>query len=107
MTEERLPWWYSGSADAVDDDSAAASEEAPSGLDWGALIGGAQRMIDWATERVMAPHADHVDPADHPDCVVCRTILLVGERRDDRPKPERHDAPTITWIPIRGPQTPD
>jgi hypothetical protein len=27
----------------------------------------------------MAPHAEHADPAEHPDCMVCRTVTLVGD----------------------------
>ena len=48
-------------------------------MDWTALVAGAARMVDWATERVMAPHAEHDDPAEHPDCMVCRTVTLIGD----------------------------
>ena len=59
-------------------DEPEAEEGTPS-MDWMALVAGAARMVDWATERVMAPHAEHVDPAEHPDCMVCRTVTLVGD----------------------------
>jgi hypothetical protein len=101
----RAPWWYSGDADDnvvaepvlaepdADDDvqpdgadlEDAVHEDAPDGagtssaMDWTALVAGAARMVDWATERVMAPHAEHGDPAEHPECMVCRTVSLIGD----------------------------
>ena len=145
----RAPWWYSGdddeqapepvepaaeqsTADGGQADEGTADEGAPS-MDWMALVAGAARMVDWATERVMAPHAEHVDPADHPDCMVCRTVTLVGDpiglmttgqrpAQDpgpatadedpfapglDAPRPDeivRPGAEPIRWIPIVEPQ---
>jgi hypothetical protein len=103
--DRRAPWWYSGDADdhvpaepvlaepeAQDgaqphgaDLEDAVDEDAPDGagtssaMDWTALVAGAARMVDWATERVMAPHAEHGDPAEHPECMVCRTVSLIGD----------------------------
>lgn len=105
--DRRAPWWYSGddeqpepdavavpdadslpgadalpSADALPDVEAASGAEADGAatpVDWTALVAGAARMVDWATERVMAPHADHTDPAEHPECMVCRTVTLIGD----------------------------
>ena len=76
---------------------------------------GAQRVVEWATERVMAPHAEHQDPADHPECVVCRTMVVLGEPGVAPVEPEQEQpdpggdvhAPAgrasgeIEWIPIR------
>ncbi len=110
MSPAGRPWWYSGDdesdVEAADFASAPAPEPEPgpepvkdnpstgsptseneqapgeaSGIEWTALLAGAQRMMDWATERVMAPHAEHDVPADHPQCVVCRTMVLIGEGR--------------------------
>jgi hypothetical protein len=98
-SDRRAPWWYSGddepevaagidasAPDEVLDDSVQAEDESgepPSAgvpaMDWTALIAGAAKMVDWATERVMAPHAEHVDPAAHPECMVCRTVTLIGD----------------------------
>ena len=79
-------------------------------VDWGALLAGASRMVDWATSTVMAPHAQHEDPAQYPQCVVCRTIVLVGDSSGIVPgsPPAGQEAPAesqagvepITWIPI-------
>jgi hypothetical protein len=93
--DRRAPWWYSGDDEEPPDEESSGSgrvpepaadpepsagdgEDAPS-MDWTALVAGAARMVDWATERVMAPHAEHMDPADHPDCMVCRTVTLIGD----------------------------
>lgn len=109
MSDERRPWWYSGDEEPAEPsaeptpESTDARTDAPSspGLDWTALISGAQRMVDWATTTVMAPHAEHGDPADHPDCVVCRTLVLVADRQGSGPTAEPTPVTPIEWIPIR------
>ena len=106
---QRTPWWYSGDQpdDAPSLDDPTDSSRESSGTDWMSLLSGAQRVVDWAAERVMAPHAGHADPAAHPDCLVCRSMLLVGERflgpfgGERREMPPRHRPPEIVWIPIR------
>jgi hypothetical protein len=104
----RAPWWYSGDEEPAGEPEGATSGPSdagptPGGLDWSTLIAGAQRMVDWATDRVMAPHAEHEDPAAHPDCVVCRTIVLVGDSGSGPAEPAAPptSAPSITWIPVR------
>ncbi len=129
---QRTPWWYSGDdqepADpsVASDDDTAPEDSGGSARDWMTLVAGAQRVVDWATERVMAPHAEHDDPRDHPDCVVCRTMTMLGDvglrtspasdvntDTDTRVGPEAAvDGPlagpagphplVIEWIPIRG-----
>lgn len=102
MSEPGTPWWYSGAGDEP--------ESKPDGpglvnLDWSALATGAQRLVDWATEKVMAPHAEHSDPREHPQCVVCRTMLLIGERPSAATDDASATAPPaqrIEWIPIMG-----
>ena len=90
MTDRSTPWWYSGddnpeepSAPDADPQPAPESESHGSSLpglgDLTGLLSGAARMVDWATTAVMAPHAEHTDPADHPQCIVCRTVTLVGD----------------------------
>jgi hypothetical protein len=118
----RTPWWYSGDGDEYEDSaervaraaaadvastqpevddrsSEDASEEDESngggGRDWTALVAGAQRMVGWATERVMAPHAEHADPREHPDCVLCRTMTVLGDVGLRSPAPDpAGDRPT-------------
>ena len=114
------PWWYSGdegqepgatshaeggTTDAPRADEPTADEPAPGlPVDWTVLAAGAQRLVEWATERVMAPHADHDDPADHPQCVVCRTLVVIGDRTASSPTPAPAREPStssgIVWIPI-------
>lgn len=132
MTEEgeRRPWWYSGDDSDGAEGTGAEPEpvdglveetvegpdhgtddtdgEAAPGMDWTLLVAGAQRMVDWATERVMAPHAEHGDPAEHPQCVVCRTLVLVGDSSgmaptdpDEGVEETGGEPEPIAWIPIR------
>lgn len=113
----RQPWWYSGddeeppAADAPGARSAAEDAAGPertpggesaTGVDWTALVVGAQRVVEWATERVMAPHAEHAEPAEHPECMVCRTLVVLGERGAG-PMPPAQDAPEA---PSPAPQEP-
>ncbi len=141
MSGGRAPWWYSGDEGTPDGEDTegraagpvadaseslwSASPEDPAGegpddsattMDWTALLSGAARMVDWATSTVMAPHAEHGDPAEHPQCVVCRTILLVGDPAslasrlspdasgpEDVAPPSAHPvdaASPIVWIPV-------
>lgn len=124
MSGNRMtPWWYSGgdepestgpadgaTPDGATDDGAATASGAGLG-DWSSLLAGAVRMVDWATSTVMAPHAEHDDPAEHPTCVVCRTIALVGDPTGlatsagepgstGAAATERPEPPVIRWIPI-------
>lgn len=141
----RAPWWYSGEDEQPEVEQPeveqprarpsepelrpepageAAPDSEPDGtastMDWTALVAGAAKMVDWATERVMAPHAEHTDPADHPECMVCRTVTLIGDpvglmgggpRPAEETEPESADiasaapvstpgAQPIRWIPI-------
>ncbi len=107
MSEERTPWWFSGegSESGEPEDGSQKQSDGPSlpNLDWTALASGAQRLVDWATERVMAPHAEHEDPREHPQCMVCRTMVLIGERPSAAPDDAAPPAPPaerIEWIPI-------
>ena len=103
------PWWYSGDEPVPEHEHepqprAAGDEQAaddqPASMDWTALLTGAARMVDWATSAVMAPHAEHVDPEQHPQCMVCRTLVLVGDPVAP-PAPGPAPAEPITWIPFR------
>ncbi|MDO8307130.1 MAG: hypothetical protein Q7V58_02085 [Actinomycetota bacterium] len=115
------PWWYSGdegvgeppSAAAAPEDPAAAApadrpvEPARDSLDWSALAAGAQRLVEWATERVVAPHAEHDDPREHPDCVMCRALALMADRPGTASSTRSETVPDgIAWIPILGEDPP-
>lgn len=120
MTSGR-PWWYSGdeATEALGDPApreevafstpqAEAGDPPPAAadgrLDVAALAQGAQRLIEWATERVVAPHAEHDDPANHPDCLMCRAALLMGPGGQSGQTPTASARPDpvapIVWLPV-------
>ena len=35
--------------------------------------------MGWAADRMLAPHAEHEDPRDHPQCLLCRAQRILGE----------------------------
>jgi hypothetical protein len=96
------PWWYSG------DDPDESSERPPAmpSFDTGALIAAASQLVDWATERIVTPHAEHDDPSEHPTCVLCRSAAVIQglsggveaivESSTATPSPATSD---IRWIP--------
>ncbi len=111
-----LPWWYSGDEvprDGGGDDQGAAPRESSDGgprggLDWMGMLSGAARMVDWAASAVVEPHGEHRDPAEHPDCMICRTLVLLQDRTgmtaptSSSPVPADlpREAEPIRWIPV-------
>ena len=111
-----LPWWYSGddvqSGGGEGDDGAAqrGSTDGGSraGLDWMGMLSGAARMVDWAASAVVEPHGEHRDPAEHPDCMICRTLVLLQDRTgmtmptstSPVPADPPAEAEPIRWIPV-------
>lgn len=105
------PWWYSGGG-ASDGPADAPSRDdgEPTGrprfdipgLDIAGLASGAQQLVELARQALLAPHAGHADPREHPECMVCRTMTALGEARTTpgRTAP----APVIEWIPLEPPQ---
>lgn len=107
------PWWYSGPAngDTEPPPSVGQGGQEPGSIDWMSMLAGAARMVDWARGAVLDPHAEHVDPAGHPDCMICRTLVVVGDQvgmsargngTPSAPAPEETPDPDpIRWIPLR------
>ena len=107
------PWWYSGDAELGSPASSRDDASEP-GRDWMSLLSGAQRMITWATEQMVAPHAEHDDPREHPQCLLCRGSMLVGDARGFGSKsddvgpdwermaaaPAMYSAEPVAWIPF-------
>lgn len=99
------PWWYSGDGPAGEvpppesDSRARDAADAPA-WDPNALLLAANQIVDWATERFIAPHAEHLDPREHPTCVLCRSAAMLGSITVE--PPVTADEPTpMTWIPVR------
>ena len=122
MSGDRSPWWYSGdeqSRGPQEAASEASGSDEPSARplvpDWLGLLSGAQRLVEWAADAVLTPHAEHDDPSAHPQCLLCRASLLLGDgrRAGGEPAPEGDSAGLgaagtggssgsgIRWLPIR------
>ncbi len=123
----RVPWWYSGdevpaaevpgpadegayAGEAGDDAAPAAGSSGwVPGLDWLGLLSGAQRIVDWAADAVLAPHAEHDDPRAHPQCLVCRASLVLGDvgrgaaadASGHGAGPDGPEESGVRWLPIR------
>lgn len=108
------PWWYSGdeAADAATEPNEAGESRDNTGAGSGDLLAWMSRavgLVDWAAGAVVEPHADHREPADHPDCLICRTLAVVADRtgltppQPDQPftSPPPEPAEPIRWIPVR------
>lgn len=112
---DRTPWWFSGDEQVDEHRSDGAETQdttVSSAMDWMALVSGVKRVVDWATESVMAPHAEHEDPSAYPQCVVCRSLVVLGDvgllsEAETTPPPADQPAPgseavsAIEWIPVR------
>lgn len=110
MTERGgTPWWYSGDEveppigdrpPQVDAAQPGSTSERGMGVDLAGVLVGAQRLVEWATDTVLSPHAEHGDPRAHPRCVLCRVGLMLGEVRASA-VPERGGEPgSIRWLDI-------
>lgn len=86
------PWWFS--AHETPDEPRTSG----GGVDFGALATGASQIVEWARSLIVAPHADHVDPRDHPQCLICQAMRVMGAPSDASsvPPPPRH----VEWIDV-------
>jgi hypothetical protein len=96
------PWWYSGD----DGDDPDRDEPVMPRIDTGALIAAASQFVDWATERIVTPHAEHDDPSEHPTCVLCRSAAViqglssgVGVVVETSTTPQPNAPSSVRWIP--------
>ena len=107
MTEQP-PWWYSGSSNQPPPESPSSSDQPTGGTSsLGDLVSMASTVVEWATDRVMAPHADHRNPAEHPQCLICRASALLAPSATT-PRGASKEPTHIIWIDIDdGPDDPD
>ena len=74
------PWWFSGTA--PDRESEDPSEQSTrGGFSLSFLASGAQQLVDMAKQAILVPHADHDDPSEHGECIMCRGSLALDEVR--------------------------
>ncbi len=82
MSDER-PWWLSDPGPAPG---------------WTGLVTQAQRVLSWvstyANEQILAPHATHDTPGEHPDCALCQATGLLAT-----PAPTAREE--IAWVDAR------
>lgn len=91
---DRPPWWLSDS-----NDDSTPGDTSAGGDTWSLLgvIGGLAG--EWWTASGASEHADHKDPVDHPDCLVCKA--LVGLQAISQPTAEPTQLPRVCWLPVR------
>ena len=109
------PWWYSAgqspesdgsgsegsSPRATGSDGPAAESPASGAPSLGDFVSMASTLVEWATDRVMAPHAEHANPTEHPQCLICRASRMLGAATESAaPVATERGAGAITWIPI-------
>lgn len=76
-----------------------------SSLDAQGLVSGVGQALTWARESVVTPHASHTDPAQHPECVICRGMTMVqGAMPAAGPDAAAERGPAmaepVRWIPV-------
>ncbi|GDX31509.1 hypothetical protein LBMAG15_04430 [Actinomycetes bacterium] len=37
-----------------------------------AIVGALNQLLTWAAQTVVGPHAEHMDPGEHLECLMCR-----------------------------------
>ncbi|MGA0210240.1 MAG: hypothetical protein ACO3LZ_10020 [Candidatus Nanopelagicales bacterium] len=98
---ERPPWWMSDDQDAEQPRETAAS--------WSSLLGSLGSLSSlgslgslgtvaselWAASGA-ADHGQHTDPAENPECIVCRAMVAFAAS-----SPEVRELPGIRWLPTR------
>lgn len=88
---ERPPWWLS------DDDPSRSRAEESSGTNWMSLLGSLGSLAgEWWAASGAGDHAHHGEPADHPECLVCRAVVTFSTTTT-----QRQVLPAVRWLPTR------
>ena len=94
---ERPPWWLSGDGDPSNEDS--SSDDSGASWDMASMLGMVTSMAgQWWASSGASQHASHDDPADNPDCVICKGLLVLSSATAAPAATELQD---VQWLPIR------
>lgn len=74
-------------------------------LDAQGLVAGVGQAMAWARDAVVAPHASHTDPAEHPECVICKGMSVVQGANGQSAETPAASTP-IRWVPVTRLQDP-
>jgi hypothetical protein len=91
------PWWLSSETG----DANRSQNAGDTGASWDmtSMLGMVSSLAgQWWASSGASEHATHDDPAEHPDCVVCKGLLMLGSAT--RP-PDPDVLPAVRWLPIR------
>ncbi len=92
----KTPWWFSdGESESRGFDLGAK------GFDLGGLASGAQQVLEWARESLITTHQSHVNPADYPNCFMCRAVQLLHPATGTEVVTEDED---FFWIELDEPR---
>lgn len=97
MTDgENPPWWLSENPRSEQSEPSQSSERSAA-PGWATLLGSLGSVAGewWATSGV-GDHPNHGEPADHPECIVCRALVTFAATA-----PEPRSLPATRWLPLR------
>jgi len=93
---ERPPWWLSGDGEPSNEGSSSRDSGS---WDMTSMLGMVTSMAgQWWASSGASEHAMHGDPVDHPECVICKGLLVLGTATSAPPVTELRD---VRWLPIR------
>ena len=106
MTDgERPPWWLSENPSPEPREASEPREpseprersDRPAVPGWASLLGSLGSVAgEWWAASGVGEHVNHADPADHPDCIVCRALATFATTSS-----EPRSLPATRWLPLR------
>ena len=92
---ERPPWWLS--ENQQNQDSHSDERRSESGATWMSLLGSLSSLAgEWWSASGANEHGSHGDPAEHPECIVCRASVVLTPRSS-----EPRTVPAVRWLDVR------
>lgn len=96
---ERPPWWLSGDGEPSNEGS--SSRDSGASWDMTSMLGMVTSMAgQWWASSGASEHATHGDPVDHPECVICKGLVVLGTATATATPPAQ-DLAEVRWLPIR------